>query len=270
MEKIENILINCGAAQASALPYKDCTVINARLLQRLSFEPKSVYICIIPYYTHYCDEPKTVSAYALARDYHLYLNAIGSKALEMCKNEFPDSNFAFYGDHSPIDEKQAAAKAGLGIIGRNGLLITQRYSSYVFICELFSDNECINKAQEINYCENCGACFSACPASLASADACASAITQKKGDLTEYEIEIIRETGCVWGCDICQEICPHTVKAKKNGTIYTNTEWFNTNIISNPSISSVEDAEDFKMRAYSWRGAPAILRNIKILSEKRK
>jgi hypothetical protein len=60
------------------------------------------------------------------------------------------------------------------------------------------------------------------------------------------------------------------LSAIKSGNIYTNSEWFNSNICTNPSESTVLNDEDFKKRAYSWRGKNTILRNIRIIEGNKK
>ena len=98
---------------------------------------------------------------------------------------------------------------------------------------------------------------------------CLSALTQKKGELAQDEINAIKKYGSAWGCDICQQVCPHTEKAKKNGTIYTNIEYFKTDLtphLTSDLVRSMSDAK-FSMRAYSWRKKDTILRNLEILEK---
>ena len=267
MERLIPEIKKCGVADVAIINYEDCEIINERLASNIGFAPKSVYICTVPYYTKFCNEIKTVSAYALAYDYHTLIQNIGEAVVANAKSIFPSNNFRFFGDHSPINEKKAAAKAGLGIIGAHSLLITPEYSSYVFLCELFTDLDCDAAAQEIKYCENCGRCINACPGFLSGTCDCLSSITQKKGELSEEEKELIRKYKTVWGCDICQEVCPHTIKAIKNGEIYTNVNWFESNVITCPDEESINNVTDFGSRAYSWRGINTIMRNINILNE---
>jgi len=268
MKKLIELMIECGAGDAAAVKYIDCEIINERLVGKIPFEPKSVCIGTIPYYTHYCEETKNVSAYALAYDYHTYIQKLGETIIEKARAIYPEANFLCFGDHSPINEKTAAAKAGLGIIGEHSLLITPKHSSYVFLFEIISDIECDNQAMDILSCEKCGKCKNACPADFSDKKTCLSAISQKKGNLTENEASLIKESSCAWGCDICQEVCPHTKYAKSQGTIYTDTPWFNNNVLNNASEESVTDVHDFQSRAYSWRGCATILRNISIIDSK--
>ena len=108
-----------------------------------------------------------------------------------------------------------------------------------------------------------------CPANVYGVE-CISAITQKKGELSEKEIEIIQSTNCAWGCDKCQEVCPHTQKAINSDTIFTKIEFFNQNLTPNITIDDIEkmSKEDFSARAYSWRGKNTIKRNLAILEGK--
>ena len=269
MNRLTDILIECGAADAALLKYTDCEIINHKLVERLDFIPQSVIIATVPYYTKFCDESKTVSSYALAYDYHSLLKNIAESAILKAKEIFPRASFKFFGDHSPINEKDAAAKAGLGIIGSHSLLITSNHSSFVFLFEILTDLECEAVAKEILHCYNCNQCVLNCPSYLRGNGDCLSAITQKKGNLNITEEELIVRCESAWGCDICQNVCPFTRDAIRRGTIYTNSEWFNTNICSRPSESTVNDDNDFKNRAYSWRGKDTILRNLRIINSKK-
>lgn len=268
MDRLIDILKQNGAADAAIIKFSDCDITNQKLADRLEFEPKSVVIATVPYYTHHCDLPKSISSYALAFDYHTYLKSIADASIEQAKSIFPEASFSYFGDHSPIDEKKAAAKAGLGVIGRHSLLITEKYSSFVFLFEIITDIDCSAEAREIKYCIQCNKCVEACPSFLKGDGECLSSVTQKKAQLSDDEISLISKCGTAWGCDICQTVCPYTEKAIKNGTIYTNSDWFCSNICSTPSESTVNDEQDFSNRAYSWRGKQTILRNIKIINGK--
>ena len=266
MNKLIEIMLECGVGNAAVIKYNDCDIINPKLAEKIPFTPKSVCIGTVPYYTHFCDDDKKVSSYALAYDYHTYIKNLGEAIIEKTTNCYPDAHFVCFGDHSPINEKIAAAKAGLGIIGEHSLLITPEYSSFVFLFEIITDIECNAEVREVGYCEKCGKCKQACPVDFLDKKTCLSALTQKKGDLTEEESSLIKESSCAWGCDICQEVCPHTINARKNGTIYTDNIWFNSSIQAAPSEASIACASDFKSRAYSWRGSATILRNLHIIN----
>ena len=264
---LREIIKRQGIPLAAGIPFSACTVTRPHLLNRFGFAPKSVYIGLIPYLTedYYYAPRKTVSAYASGYDYHLFIDKTGEAILKEAKDAFPGSSFYVCGDKSPIDERRAAACAGLGVLGENGLLITKDYSSYVFIFEVFSDAEPDSEPVPAASCPGCGRCRLACPA-LKENSECLSSLTQRKLPPDENERRIISECGTVWGCDVCQEVCPFTEEAVRAGTIFTSIDFFRENIRPAPEIVDILDDGDFQKRAYSWRGRKVILRNLEIIS----
>ena len=198
----------------------------------------------------------------------MYFKELSQRFAEAAKKELPDAKFGFFSDHSPIDEVNAAAAAGLGIIGRNHLLISEKYSSFIFLGEIVTDLELPSEPHEIRFCENCGICTSACPVDLSVED-CLSALTQKKGELTAVEEEKILRHGLAWGCDRCQTACPHTQRAMEDGTIYSPIYFFSEKCIPTLTADALEGMsdEDFCTRAYSWRGREPIMRNLKLFKD---
>ena len=149
------------------------------------------------------------------------------------------------------------------------MIITEKYSSYVFLGEIITDAVIECEPIEPRRCTGCGKCKKACPGYAADEFFCLSALTQKKGELTEDEKNIIRKYKSAWGCDICQQVCPVTENAIKCGSIYTPIEFFKTNRTEHLTSALIEGMsdEEFKRRAYSWRGKQTVLRNLKILEE---
>ena len=251
------------------LSLDDCKIIRPYLLERCGVTRGSAVVFAVPYYSPAVqNEKRNVSLYAVPRDYHLYFKELSQRFLTAAKKEFPLSKFELFSDHSPIDEVNAAAKTGLGIIGRNHLLITEKYSSFVFLGEIVTDLQLPSDPCEIRLCEDCGLCSERCPVDL-SLEECLSALTQKKGELTEKEKSKIRDHGLVWGCDRCQLACPHTKKAIEDGTVYSPVEFFCEKCLPELKIDDMEKMtdEDFCDRAYSWRGKETILRNLKLFEE---
>lgn len=249
----------------AALPLSECRIQKAYLLEREGIADGSVLLVAIPYYTPACqDTARNLSAYAVSYNYHDYFEELFEDLLAKLREQFPSNRFAYFADHSPIAEVEAAAKAGLGVIGKNHLLLTPRYSSYIFLGELFTDAVLPSQSGEIASCENCGACLRACPAQ--DCGGCLSALTQKKGALTEKEQADILRYGSVWGCDRCQEVCPHTKKAVESGSIFTPIPFFHRNPIAHLTMAELNamDDSEFLRRAYSWRGRAVIERNLKL------
>lgn len=234
----------------AVMPYRRCRPIKPRLLP---FEPKSVILFLAPYYIELGGE-SNISLYAVSRDYHIFFRAL----YEDIEKSFPPKNVKGFADHSPIAEVEAAAAAGLGFFGDNGLLINEDCGSYVFIGEIFTDEDSPDPPPaEIRRCGGCGECKKACPLP----GVCLSAVTQKKGELTEEEKRIILKNGSAWGCDTCQKVCPHNKGLKE-----TPVEFFKKDLTPRLDVKTLEamDDDEFKKRAYSWRGRDVIMRNLRL------
>ena len=235
-------------------------LIDCRAKSRLPENSRSVIVACFPYLLEKESyENINISKYAVVTDYHtVALNRLNSAA-EKLREIFPDEEFAVFADNSPVPEVSAACKVGLGSRGLNTLLITEKYGSYVFIGEIVTSLgiQC-NDISEKN-CIGCKKCIEACPSGALAEKGfdralCLSEITQKKGILTEKEIHLMKECGCVWGCDICQDICPMNKKAAT-----TPIEEF----ISSP-MPFVDEGCTLENRAYEWRGRKVIERNISL------
>ena len=253
----------------AAVPLSSCTVTKPYLLAREGISDGSVFIFAIPYFTPSClRDDRNVSTYAVSKDYHIFFAKLFEECIPLLRSAFPNNRFCAFADHSPIMEVEAAAMGGLGLLGKNGTLITEAYSSYVFLGEIITD-AAIPTASDfsIAYCEGCGRCLNACP--KREIGQCLSALTQQKGALTDTEADALIKNGIAWGCDICQEVCPHTARAIQNKTIFTPVQFFYDSPISHLTASQIEDMsrEEFTCRAYAWRKKETILRNLQILEK---
>lgn len=247
------------------IPFSACRVINRRKLDSLGFLPKVCITFAIPYYAGEF-EGRNLSRYAVARDYHLYAASLRDQLTEELTQLFPENRFEVFADNSPVDERDAAVKCGVGIRGKNGLVITEDYGSYIFLGEVLSDlsPEIFGSLSvcEERVCEDCGKCLAACP----KKNICLSALTQKKGDLTPEEEGEILALGSCWGCDICQEVCPHN-----RGIAFTPIGFFREVLIprlDEKTLAAMSD-EAFSERAYSWRGRKTVLRNLLLLEKEK-
>ena len=249
------------------LDYKDVRETYSALMERAGFTPRSVIIYVLPYYT---GETVNISRYAASLDYHIAIKELGEGIVSALSEDFTDFNARGYGDHSPIDERDAAIKAGLGILGKNGLVINEKYGSYIFIGDIITDipPECLSAKEPLEYrfCHGCGACLRACPTGVLRGESpeCLSAITQKKGELSEWEIALIREYNTVWGCDLCQSSCPFN-----SSPLMTPVEFFYRDRIEclTEEMLSDMDKETFEKRAFAWRKRKTVERNLSIFKE---
>lgn len=270
-----------GIKYCAAVELERCKVIKEYLLTQNGFD-KSAYAVtmLIPYRTSIM--PTNVSVYASVYDYHAFISQLSKELTAYVEEKYPHGSFKLFADHSPIDEVHAACISGLGFIGDNGLLINEEYSSFVFLAECItslSPEEIgigLATPTEVKECMHCGACANACPAGCIKKAGgvddfkpkteCLSAITQKKGELRDDEIKMMLDNGTVWGCDICQNVCPYTKHAE-----FSDIEFFKNGAISTLTAQSVEEMsdEEFNARPFSWRGRQTILRNLKLFEERR-
>lgn len=213
-------------------------------------------LLLVPYRT--ADSPsRIISSYAVSEDYHLYFKSLFESVIPELEKKYPAASFHGFADSSPIDEIGAAAMCGLGVIGRNGLLINEKYGSYVFIGEILTDAVLPDQSSEPGYCLDCGACARACPTGCLGdrGAVCLSELTQKKGELSESETALMRKYRTAWGCDVCQSVCPMNRAAEPS-----RIEFFCLEKIFAPRLGGRIDR-----RAYGWRKAVTIERNLKII-----
>lgn len=266
---------------ACAIPLSVCRPAKTYLLERAGIPHTGTAILFpIPYVmtADAKDPDRNLSLYAVPKDYHGYVKELESTVLPSLRERYPAFAFALFADHSPILETDAAARAGLGVLGMNGLLLTPEYGSLVFIGELVTYADYTEVTGEATpsfptqppLCEGCGLCVKACPAGCRDGhrEGCLSALTQKKGALTPEESAAIVKGGLVWGCDACQLACPHNRAVIAAGRD-TPIPYFRENRLIRADAESLAAMEDaaFRERAYSWRGRAVILRNCGLFVE---
>lgn len=273
-DRIQRLLLQNHIELSAPIALADCTITRPYLLDRAGIDRDGTAVLFaIPYHTPACESPeRNCSRYAVAGDYHRFVKELSEAILPILQNEYPSLRFAIFADHSPIDERNAAARAGLGILGKNGLLITEKYSSYVFLAELITNAPpplTLSVASVPPHCEDCGACTAACPMRQGTTAECLSALTQKKAPLTQDEQTQITALGSAWGCDICQEVCPHTQRALREGTVTSPLSFFHADPLPHLTYERILGMTDeaFSSRAYSWRGRQVILRNLALTEQ---
>jgi epoxyqueuosine reductase QueG len=239
-------------------------LIPCRAMQRIPKNAQSVIVYLFPYYLgeeYY--ENRNISKYAVPEDYHKICGEYLEKAVKKLKNDYPGYSFEYFCDNSPINEVKAACLAGLGVKGENSLLINKTYGSFCFIGEVVTDLKIEIENRENDECEKCGLCVEKCINSAIKSgkvnkDNCLSHITQKKGELTENEVLLIKQSGCIWGCDICQDVCPMNKKID----VSPIKEFYKT------AKATYENFSDYKEnRAFSWRKQDVIERNLRITNK---
>ena len=174
---------------------------------------KSAVVIVVPYASERPDAPAGslshgVARYALGDDYHDVLDRMLKKIEDALPKEIRTWRYV---DTGPLSDRALAANAGLGWIGKNAMLIDEEIGSYVFIGTLLTSLE--NDMHGATVADRCGACtrcIDACPTdailpnrTLASEHCISYATIEHRGTLPEIDL-----AGNVFGCDICQEVCP--------------------------------------------------------------
>ena len=240
------------------------SLIDCRAKSRIPENTKTVIVLLFPY--NFGDEAyqdSDISRYAVVPDYHVTIGNILQEAVGKLTESYPDEEFTAFTDNSPIPEVRAAMYAGLGVRGLNGLFFNKDFGSWVFIGEIVTTLQCDypDITDEDLMCIRCGKCVSACPTKAIGengidAQKCLSYITQKKGELTAEQEQLIKKSNCAWGCDVCQSVCPMNKGVKAEPI----------EIFRNGAEFKARTQSDISDRAYAWRGKNVIERNLKILN----
>ena len=165
-----------------------------------------------------------ISRYAWGDDYHDLIRERLNALLEWIRSEAPEASGKACVDTVPVMEKAWAARAGLGWIGKHSNLITKDHGSWVFLGEIILDIELeYDRPEPEEHCGTCTACIDACPTGaivepyVVDSRRCISYATIELRD--EILPEEIAENlnGWLYGCDICQDVCPWNRFEKPSG-----------------------------------------------------
>ncbi|MBE7034327.1 MAG: DUF1730 domain-containing protein [Ruminococcaceae bacterium] len=231
-----------------------------------SYNEKSAIVCLFPYFSGYAEG--NLSLYARSRDYHKVIREKLSPVCDFIHSLDSTAECEIFADIGPEVDRKLAYKAGLGFYGKNGMLINDDFGSFFFIgyilCSLDLDaDKPLNET-----CIGCNKCIENCPGGALGEkfqlEKCASHISQKKGDLTESEIAILKKSGLIFGCDMCQKVCPHNNITPKPMKEFTEDIVNSLSLEDIENLSNREFMKKYGNRAFSWRGKGVLERNIKI------
>ncbi|MEY3368472.1 MAG: hypothetical protein RI973_1627 [Bacteroidota bacterium] len=159
-------------------------------------------------------EAPVLASYAYGQDYHFVLKDKLKSLLRFIRENIGEVNGRCFTDSAPVMERDWARLAGLGWTGKNTLLIHPRAGSYFFLSELILDLELEPDHPMRDHCGTCRRCIEACPTAaispqgyLLDASRCISYLTIELKDEIPEEFRGHMENR-VFGCDICQEVCP--------------------------------------------------------------
>jgi epoxyqueuosine reductase len=171
------------------------------------------------------DAPK-ISKYAYGRDYHDVIREKLNKYIEYIKSEVGEFNGRGFVDSAPVLERSWAQRSGLGWVGKNGNLINKQMGSFFFIATLITDLDL--KADEPftkDFCGSCTRCIDACPTDailpnkVIDGSKCISYFTIELKDMLIPGEMKGKFENWMFGCDICQDICPWNRFAKPTNEI---------------------------------------------------
>lgn len=178
-------------------------------------DAKSVVSLLLNYYpsdTQISDSFK-ISKYAYGQDYHFVIKEKLKELLHSIQENIGAVSGRAFVDSAPVLDKAWAAKSGLGWIGKNSNLLTQKVGSFYFIAELILDLELDYDYAVTDHCGNCTACIDACPTEAiiepykVNGSKCISYYTIELKDNLPMEMKGSFDDWA-FGCDICQDVCP--------------------------------------------------------------
>lgn len=245
----------------------------------------SALVFLVPYVPHSYPDPNFslknshIALYAKnALDYHHGLQGCINQICEKLKEHFPQEEFIGFTDSKPVMERDLAYKANLGWFAKNSCLLNKT-GSYYFIAEIFSTK--IVEAQPVLHPEHCGTCtkcIDACPTSaiikdkVIDARLCISYLTIESKSIPDENLRT-KIGSWLFGCDICQSVCPWnkknhgTTEQEINLNNYTeDLKWILTS--SNKSLAKSLKATPLS-RAAGWklkRNAIIVATNLKLKS----
>lgn len=187
---------------------------------------KSVITLLLNYYppeTQHADAPK-VAKYAYGQDYHEVIRAKLNEFLFELRAAFGDVQGRGFVDSAPVLERSWAKKSGLGWIGKNGNLIHKQAGSFFFIATLIVDIPLVYDSPVGDYCGSCTKCLDACPTgalvspTVVDGSRCISYYTIELKELLIPDNMQGRFENWMFGCDICQDVCPWNRFAKAHSS----------------------------------------------------
>lgn len=221
---------------------------------------KSVVVCGVNYKVTFPEEYYTTSStkiasYACRRDYHKSIKKMLQQMLKVLQMHYPQLEGRAFVDSAPISEKQYAVEAGLGWIGRQSLLVTPQYGTFVLlgVLVLCDEVDSYDKPYVGVGCGECRRCVEACITHAIiegrgiDTSHCISCHTIEAEPQTDIDLN-----GWIFGCDDCQRCCPYN----KNSVEYSNERF---TLLFKPEELSTEDWLKMSEEEFLARFAPAPL-----------
>ena len=178
-------------------------------------DAKSVVSLLLNYYPSEFQNPDSykISKYAYGQDYHFVIKEKLKELLFSIQSNIGEVSGRAFVDSAPVLDRAWAAKSGLGWIGKNSNLITQKTGSFYFIAELIIDLDLEYDQVATDHCGSCSACIDACPTQailepyIVDGSKCISYFTIELKENLPPEMNG-KFNDWAFGCDVCQDVCP--------------------------------------------------------------
>ena len=217
-----------------------------------------------------------VAQYAWSTDYHRIIGPRLERVARAIVELVPGARTRTYVDAGPVPERELAQRAGLGWIGKNTMLIDPARGSFTFIGTVLTDAELEPDAPfDADRCGTCRACLDACPTTafpaprVLDATRCISYLTiEHRGAFTATEREQVGEW--LFGCDICQDVCPWNLsfaRATTDPEFAPRADTANPNARELVRIESAAFAARYSDTAFERPGVEGIERNARAVLE---
>ena len=229
-------------------------------------DAKSILVCAFNYYSG--DAPGTIAKYARGIDYHIVVKQKLETLCAWIESEYGGFSRYIFCDDSPLCDKYLAQQAGLGVFGRNHLLIHPIYGSYIVLGGIVTNLELEADTPLPGTCAQCGRCAAACPGGVFDGEngfdvtRCVSYLLQRKRKLQDGEKTAVQKAGMVWGCDVCSDVCPHNQTVPVTDIVEFQPQFYN---LEEAALETDEVfRQNYKDAAFSWRGRKILQRNCAI------
>ncbi|MBN2637469.1 MAG: tRNA epoxyqueuosine(34) reductase QueG [Bacteroidales bacterium] len=220
--------------------------------------------------------PYKIAKYAYGKDYHYVIKDKLKLLLNKIEERTGERKASAFTDSAPLMDRALARKSGLGFVGKNTMLINRKLGSYLFIGHLVIDLDLsVDEETTVNFCGSCTKCIQACPTNALQpfeldSRKCISYLTiEYRGDNLHDNIQPEKMLKWIFGCDICQDVCPWNRKVPThNEKLFRPTEQLkNMNREDWINLDKATFKVLFKNSAVERTGLKGLKRNISFLDK---
>jgi|SRR5690554_530970 epoxyqueuosine reductase len=254
--------------------------IDKRVDPRLLVEgAKSIISVALNYYPHnkQATNAPQFAYYAYGKDYHDVIKGKLKELFEFILGRQPNISGRYFSDSAPVLERFWAAQAGIGFVGKNSLLIIPGRGSFFFLGELIIDVKLDYDKPIPENCGSCTRCIDGCPTAAieepyrVNANRCISYQTiENRGEISSYVAPRLKNY--VFGCDICQKVCPWNRMSTPHNTLefMPNDSFMKLDLKKMLDMDEEEYREIFRGSAVKRTKFSGLKRNVIAVSKTRK